>query len=109
MLQRPPSGERKTCFIGSESDKPGGAVFVPVELVGVVSLFAFAGPLTMTIMRAFGKLLQVMALILLPFSMFMEMSGGLGRRFGVSDMVVMLVFGIAAFCVGRFVEGYARG
>lgn len=103
------AGPRETRFNVSESVEPYGGSVCPVELVGVVSLFALAGPFTMTIMRAFGKLLQVMALILLPLSMFMEMSGGLGRRFGVSDMVVMLVFGIAAFCVGRFVEGYARG
>jgi TctA family transporter len=58
-------------------------------------------------MKAFGKLLQLGGLILLPLSMFMEATGGLGRSFGVSDMVIMLVFGFAAFYVGRIVEGYA--
>lgn len=58
-------------------------------------------------MKAFGKLLQVIALTLLPLSIVMELTGGLGRSFGVADMLVMLVFGIAAFCVGRVVEGYA--
>ena len=58
-------------------------------------------------MKALGKLLQFGGLVLLPLSMFMELNGGLGRPFGVSDMVIMLIFGIAAFYAGRIVEGYA--
>ena len=58
-------------------------------------------------MKAFGRLLQLGGLVLLPLSMFMEVTGGLGRAFGVSDMVFMLVFGFSAFYVGRIVEGYA--
>ena len=65
-------------------------------------------PDTMMDMRAIGRTLQVVGLILLPLSMVMELDGGLGRSFGVSDMVLMLVFGAAAFAVGRLVEGYAR-
>lgn len=97
----------KTIRPGRE-DSISSLQFVPCDSLEKVSLLAVFDPHTMSIMKSFGKLLQVMALILLPLSMFMEMTGGLGRRFGVSDMVVMLVFGIAAFCVGRFVEGYAR-
>ena len=60
-------------------------------------------------MRAFGRFLQIAGLIALPLAMVMELTGGLGRPFGVSDMVIMLVFGAAAFGLGRIVEGYARG
>ena len=59
-------------------------------------------------MRSFGRSLQFLGLTLLPFAMLMELTDGLGRSFGVSDMVIMLVFGVAAFSVGRIVEGYAR-
>lgn len=59
-------------------------------------------------MRKIGRTLQILALLMLPLSMVMELDGGLGRSFGVSDMVVMLLFGVAAFSVGRVMEGYAR-
>ena len=57
-------------------------------------------------MAALGRFLQILGLLLLPLSMAMELSGGLGRPFGVSDMVVMLVFGAAVFGLGRIIEGY---
>ena len=57
-------------------------------------------------MKSFGKSLQVLGLMILPAAMMLELSGALGRR-GVSEMVIMLVFGLAAFCAGRVVEGYA--
>jgi len=52
--------------------------------------------------------LQWIGLIILPISMFLELSGGLGRSFGVSDMVVMLGYGVASFTLGWFMESYAR-
>ena len=58
-------------------------------------------------MKAIGQLLQLTGLVVLPAAMFMEMSGMLGRK-GVSEMVILLVFGAAAFGVGRIVEGYGR-
>jgi hypothetical protein len=58
-------------------------------------------------MKAIGQLLQLTGLIVLPVAMFMELTGNLGRK-GVSEMVIMLVFGAAAFGVGRIVEGYSR-
>jgi hypothetical protein len=60
-------------------------------------------------MSAIGRLLQILGLILLPLAMVMELTGALGRSFGLSDMVIMLVFGAAAFYIGRYMEGYARG
>ena len=58
-------------------------------------------------MKFIGKLLQVAALIILPLSMFLQLGGALTREFGVSDMVKMLICGIALFYVGRLLEGYA--
>jgi hypothetical protein len=54
-------------------------------------------------------MLQMAGLVLLPLSMVLELTGSLGRSFGVSQMVIMLVFGLSIFYLGRFVEGYARG
>jgi hypothetical protein len=59
-------------------------------------------------MRVFGRALQFVALALLPLAMVMELTGGLGRRFGVSDMVVMLGYGVLLFLLGRALEMYAR-
>ena len=58
-------------------------------------------------MRAIGQFLQFLGLVVLPVAMFMELSGMLGRK-GVSEMVILLVFGATAFGVGRIVEGYGR-
>lgn len=59
-------------------------------------------------MRILGRLLQMVGLLVLPLSMVMELTGGLGRKFGVSDMVVMLAYCIVAFGLGRMLEGFAR-
>ncbi len=56
-------------------------------------------------MRQIGKLLQVAALVLLPASMLMQMTSAM--RANVSVMLLMLLFGIALFGIGRVVEGYA--
>jgi hypothetical protein len=59
-------------------------------------------------MRFFGRSLQMIGLVVLPLAMVLELSKLLGRGFGVSDMVIMLVAGAAAFLMGRILEGYAR-
>lgn len=56
-------------------------------------------------MRLVGRGLQLLALVLLPLSMVLEMTGHLGRSFGLSQMVIMLVFGMCAFYLGRILEG----
>jgi len=43
---------------------------------------------------------------MLPLAMFLQLGGALTRDFGVSDMVKMLICGIAIFYVGRLLEGY---
>ena len=61
-------------------------------------------------MRAFGKFLQVLGLALLPLAMVLDLLGGSDplRPFGVSQMVLMLGFGMAIFYIGRILEGYSN-
>jgi hypothetical protein len=85
---------------------------VPVPTVDteiLSGLLLRAVEFTICAMRTIGRFLQLVGLIVLPASMFLELAGGLDRAFGVSEMVVMLVFGVAAFGIGRLVEGYAGG
>ena len=58
-------------------------------------------------MRLIGRLLQYVGLIALPVAILLELSKLLGRSFGLSEMLIMLVFGFAAFQVGRYLEGFA--
>ncbi len=57
-------------------------------------------------MRWLGKSLQLVGLIALPLAILLELSERLDRVFHVSQMVYMLVFGFAAFYVGRLIEAY---
>ena len=57
-------------------------------------------------LRQIGKMMQVAALILLPASMLMQMTSAM-RANSVSVMLLLLLFGIALFSVGRVVEGLA--
>jgi hypothetical protein len=62
------------------------------------------------IMRSFGKLLQVVGLVMLPASMVMQLTGGIRAPTGgvtVSAMLLLMVFGVVLFSVGRVIEGYA--
>jgi hypothetical protein len=63
-------------------------------------------------MRTFGKLLQVIGLVILPVAMMMQVTSGsrasTGAGFSVSTMLVMMVLGVAVFSVGRLLEGYAK-
>jgi hypothetical protein len=38
----------------------------------------------------------------------LELSGGLGRSGGLSQMLIIFVAGVAMFLIGRLVEGHAR-
>ncbi len=58
-------------------------------------------------MKPIGRFLQYVGLFLLPLSMVLELTDTLGRSFGVSQMVIMLVFGFCAFQLGRYLEGHA--
>ena len=59
-------------------------------------------------MASFGKLLQFVALAILPLALVLELNGSLGRERGLADMLLLTLFGIACFGVGRIVEGYAK-
>ena len=62
-------------------------------------------------MRSLGKLMQVLGLILLPFSMLMELTQELRAPVGISSvsaMLLLMVFGAALFGLGRLIEGFAR-
>ena len=63
-------------------------------------------------MRTFGKLLQVIGLVVLPASMMMQLTGGVraptGGGFTVSAMLIMMVGGVVLFLLGRLLEGHAR-
>ena len=58
-------------------------------------------------MGVFGKFLQMLGLALLPLSIILDLLGGSDplRPFGVSQMVLMLGFGMAIFYIGRILEG----
>ena len=58
-------------------------------------------------MNSLGRYLQLFALFVLPLGMLLELTGALGRSFGLSEMLIMLVFGVIAFWLGRFLEGYS--
>lgn len=59
-------------------------------------------------MSIVGRFLQVVGLIILPVSLIIEASGGLGRDSGVGDMLVMMIFGAALFGLGRMIGSYAQ-
>lgn len=58
-------------------------------------------------MKAFGRLLQLVGLVILPLSMFMNLTDTFGESFRILQMLIMTAFGFAAFYLGRIVEGYA--
>ena len=60
-----------------------------------------------SMLRQIGKMMQVAALVLLPASMLMQMTAAM-RANSVSVMLLLLLFGIALFGVGRVVEGLAN-
>ena len=60
-------------------------------------------------MRSFGKLLQVLGLVLLPFGMMMQLTAGVraptGGGFSVSAMLLIMILGATLFGLGRIIEG----
>ncbi len=55
-----------------------------------------------------GRALQCLGLVVLPLGVVLELSGALGRSFGVADLVKSLAFGVAAFLIGWLIEGYSQ-
>ena len=58
-------------------------------------------------MRTLGKILQIVGLILLPLACLAQLTDGIGRSYGLSDMILWSAFGVAAFVLGRYLEGFA--
>ena len=56
-------------------------------------------------MRALGRFLQFAALLMLPLAMVVQLFGVLRP----AQLLVALVFGVAAFYLGRVIEGYSAG
>ncbi len=59
-------------------------------------------------MRRLGRTLQIVGLVALPVGMIMEITGQLGRAGGLSQLLIVMVFGFVAFYLGRVLEGYAQ-
>jgi hypothetical protein len=60
-------------------------------------------------LRTLGKLMQVLGLVILPAAMVMQLTSQMRAPTGmgsVSAMLVLMVFGVAVFAIGRIVEGY---
>ncbi|MBX9788346.1 MAG: hypothetical protein K2Y37_05480 [Pirellulales bacterium] len=55
-------------------------------------------------MRLIGRSLQVFGLVVLPVSMVLQLQ----NTIGAGPMLLMMVFGAAAFYMGRILEGYGR-
>lgn len=54
-----------------------------------------------------GRILQTFGLVALPIGTLLEVTGRLGRR-SVADLLLIMIFGLAAFLLGRLLEGYSR-
>lgn len=59
-------------------------------------------------MKVLGKFLQLAGLIILPLAIVMQL-GGVLVRIGLDQMIFMMVAGVTAFYLGRYIEGYAGG
>lgn len=62
-------------------------------------------------LRSFGKFLQLLALVILPIAMVIQLAREMRATTEVTNLSVMLiflVFGAVMFALGRVIEGYAR-
>lgn len=55
-----------------------------------------------------GKALQLLGLTVLPVAMLFNLIAGDNFMFGVSNMLVMMVFGVAVFGIGWIFRGYGE-
>lgn len=55
-------------------------------------------------MRAIGKTAQMIGLTMPALAVVLELNGGITSR----PMLVMLLFSVACFWLGRIVEGYGQ-
>jgi hypothetical protein len=62
-------------------------------------------------LRSLGKLMQLAGMTILPVAMLLQLTSGMRAptgSFSVSAMLLLMVFGVALFALGRYIEGYAR-
>jgi hypothetical protein len=62
-------------------------------------------------LRSLGKFMQLAGMIVLPVAMLLQLTSGMRAptgSFSVSAMLILMVFGIALFVLGRYIEAYAR-
>jgi hypothetical protein len=62
-------------------------------------------------LHSFGRLLQAAGLAVLPLAMVMQLTGSLRAPTGnvsVSVMLLLMVFGVVLFSLGRVLESNAR-
>ena len=57
-------------------------------------------------MGRLGRYMQVAGLFVLPLAIYLEATGLLPRRLPVAGMLIMMVFGVCLFSLGRYLEGY---
>jgi hypothetical protein len=60
-------------------------------------------------LRSLGRLMQVAGLAILPLAMVMQLTGSLRAPTGnvsVSVMLLLMVFGVVLFSLGRVLESY---
>ena len=55
-------------------------------------------------MRVFGRMLQHLGLLMAPFAILLQMTGGLPKGW---QELAMLGIAVCVFCLGRMIEGYA--
>ena len=53
-----------------------------------------------------GRILQAIALLILPLGMILEFNSHLGYTFGVNHLVFLIAFAVLLFLTGRYLEGY---
>jgi len=54
-----------------------------------------------------GRGFQQIGLVALPLGIVLELLGQLGRN-GLAHLLLIMVFGVVAFQIGRYIEGYAQ-
>lgn len=63
--------------------------------------------MAMSLTSLVGRGLQWLGLLALPLGIFLELTGQLGRR-SLADLLLIMVFGFAAFHLGRMLEGITQ-
>ncbi len=55
-------------------------------------------------MKSLAKTMQIAGLTMLPLACYLEMTVNLPRRLPIAQMVIMVVFGVCLFALGRYLD-----